>query len=58
MREKLLASLAPEERELFMDLLRKFVDINNEQSRAPLRKAEPKASGDRAPGRTARQRRG
>lgn len=37
MREKLLSSLAPEERELFIALLRKFVHINNELSRAPLR---------------------
>lgn len=37
MREKLLSSLPPEDREVFMALLRKFVLINNEQSRAPLR---------------------
>jgi DNA-binding MarR family transcriptional regulator len=37
MREKLLSSLPPEDREVFMALLRKFVHINNEQSRAPLR---------------------
>jgi DNA-binding MarR family transcriptional regulator len=45
MRERLLSSLSPDERELFMRLLRKFVDINNEQSRAPLREAdaEPEA---------------
>lgn len=33
MREQLLASLEPEEREQFMRLLRKFVMLNNEQSR-------------------------
>ena len=43
MRAKLLSSLAPEEREVFMELLRKFVHVNNEQSRAPLRVAESKA---------------
>ncbi len=39
MRERLLSSLSPGERDLFMKLLRKFVHINNEQSRAPLREA-------------------
>ena len=54
MREKLLSSLPQEEREVFMALLRKFVHINNEQSRAPLRPpakagraASPKAGGAR-----------
>jgi MarR family transcriptional regulator, temperature-dependent positive regulator of motility len=37
MREQMLAALAPDEQELFMQLLRKFVHVNNEQSRAPLR---------------------
>jgi DNA-binding MarR family transcriptional regulator len=36
MREQLLGSLEPQEQELFMELLRKFVHLNNEQSRAPL----------------------
>lgn len=35
MRESMLEALAPEERELFMALLRKFVHINNRQSAAP-----------------------
>lgn len=35
MRERLLAPLPPEERELFMELLRKFVHLNNDRSRAP-----------------------
>ena len=54
MREKLLSSLPQEEREGFLALLRKFVHINNEQSRAPLRPpakagraASPKAGGTR-----------
>lgn len=37
MREHLLSALEPEEQELFVQLLRKFVRLNNEQSRAPLR---------------------
>jgi hypothetical protein len=41
-----------------MDLLRKFVHINNEQSRAPLREADHKKPGDRAPQREARKKRG
>lgn len=36
MREQLLSALKPDEREQFMALLRKFVQLNNEQSRAPL----------------------
>lgn len=51
MREKLLSSLAPGERELFIELLRKFVHTNNEQSRAPLRNTElkrPRATTDPA----------
>lgn len=36
MREQLLSSLEPDEREQFMKLLRKFVRLNNDQSRAPL----------------------
>jgi arsenate reductase len=37
MRQQLLAALEPKEQELFMQLLRKFVHLNNEQSRAPFR---------------------
>ena len=37
MRKQLLAGLEPKERELFVTLLRKFVRLHNEQSRAPLR---------------------
>ncbi|MGD9942875.1 MAG: MarR family winged helix-turn-helix transcriptional regulator [Burkholderiaceae bacterium] len=33
---RILEPLAPAERELFCDLLRKLVDLNNERSRAPL----------------------
>lgn len=40
MREKMLAALAPDEQELFLELLRKFVHLNNEQSRAPLQLPE------------------
>lgn len=40
MRARLLSSLEPEEQEVFMDLLRKFVHLNNEQSRAPLQLPE------------------
>jgi DNA-binding MarR family transcriptional regulator len=36
MRESLLAGLSPKEQTLFMELLRKFVHLNNDQSRAPL----------------------
>lgn len=36
MREELLGALEPSERELFVDLLKKFVHLNNAQSRAPL----------------------
>lgn len=35
---KMLESLAPEEQAEFLRLLRKFVHLNNEQSRAPLRR--------------------
>jgi MarR family transcriptional regulator, temperature-dependent positive regulator of motility len=37
MRERLLGSLEVDEQALFMSLLRKFVHLNNDQSRAPLR---------------------
>lgn len=36
MREQLLSSLESDEREQFMSLLRKFVRLNNDHSRAPL----------------------
>lgn len=36
MREQLLSSLEPDEREQFIKLLQKFVRLNNDQSRTPL----------------------
>lgn len=42
MREQLLSTLEPHEREQFMLLLRKFVQLNNDQSRAPLARALPR----------------
>lgn len=57
MREKLLSSLPPEQRELFMALLRNFVEHNNEQSRAPLRKMTGRDEA-KAPGSGRRARRG
>lgn len=42
MREQLLSALEPDEREQFMQLLRKFVRLNNEQSRAPLSATLPR----------------
>jgi DNA-binding MarR family transcriptional regulator len=39
MRSQLLGALEPAEQELFMALLRKFVHLHNDQSRAPLQKA-------------------
>jgi DNA-binding MarR family transcriptional regulator len=64
MRESLLAGLTTKEQVLFMDLLRKFVHLNNEQSRAPLQgpsdrtapaAAKPlrRAAGKRVPARKA-----
>jgi len=64
MRESLLAGLTAKEQVLFMDLLRKFVHLNNEQSRAPLQgpsdrtapaAAKPlrRVTGKRAPARKA-----
>lgn len=41
MNDQLLARLDAAEREDFMRLLRKFVQLNNEQSRAPMRSASP-----------------
>jgi DNA-binding MarR family transcriptional regulator len=40
LRDRMLATLTPAERDQFFDLLRKFVHINNAQSRAPLRRDE------------------
>jgi DNA-binding MarR family transcriptional regulator len=37
LRRQMLASFAPDEQEQFMALLKKFVKLNNEQSRAPFR---------------------
>jgi DNA-binding MarR family transcriptional regulator len=53
MHDGLLSALEPTERRLFIRLLRKFVHLNNEQSRAPLRvpdkAARPAPSGGRPP---------
>lgn len=45
MREKLLSSLPEGDRELFLDMLRRFVHLNNQESRAPMKptRAEMKA---------------
>ncbi|WP_085315407.1 MarR family winged helix-turn-helix transcriptional regulator [Derxia lacustris] len=40
MQERLMGSLEDDERREFLRLLRKFVHLNNEQSRAPLRRSE------------------
>ncbi|MDE1949322.1 MAG: MarR family transcriptional regulator [Burkholderiales bacterium] len=45
MREQLLGSLDADERELLMQLLRKFVRLNNEQSPAPLRREATNEDG-------------
>jgi DNA-binding MarR family transcriptional regulator len=37
MREKLLSSLPETDRELFLDMLRRFVHVNNQESRAPMK---------------------
>ncbi|MBN3851133.1 MULTISPECIES: MarR family transcriptional regulator [Burkholderiaceae] len=37
LRRQMLASFAPDEQDQFMTLLKKFVKLNNEQSRAPFR---------------------
>lgn len=42
MREQLLSALEPDEREQFMALLRKFVRLNNDQSRSPLEAGLPR----------------
>ncbi|MCG2592401.1 MarR family transcriptional regulator [Ramlibacter sp. XY19] len=47
MRSELLGALEPDEREHFIELLRKFVHVNNEQSRAPLQM--PQAPDDTPP---------
>jgi DNA-binding MarR family transcriptional regulator len=53
MHDDLLSALEPTERRLFIRLLRKFVHLNNEQSRAPLRVPDeglrPAPSGGRPP---------
>ncbi len=53
MRTKLLDALDPSEQELFMALLKKFVHIKNEQSRAPLR--APPDPLENLPGRKSRR---
>ena len=45
LRLRLLQALDAEEQELFVHLLQKFVQLNNEQSRAPLRAATRTAKG-------------
>lgn len=47
MRQKLLSSLSPAEQALFMEMLRKFVHLNNEESRAPMRSDEVTPKGKR-----------
>ncbi len=42
--ERLLAPLAPAEREVFLTLLARLVDLNNEYSRAPLRAPRPETA--------------
>ena len=44
LRDRMLAPLSAREQDVFMHLLAKLVDGNNEQSRAPL--ARPLPSGD------------
>ena len=48
MRQQMLAALDPQEQELFVHLLRKFVDVNNEQSRAPLQLTDAEKAGLRS----------
>jgi DNA-binding MarR family transcriptional regulator len=43
--DRLLESLTKEEQATFMDLLAKFVHLNNEKSRAPLRREGEEAAG-------------
>lgn len=42
---RLLRALNTDEQEVFMDLLRKFVHLNNEESRAPLDRSAPSRNG-------------
>jgi MarR family transcriptional regulator, temperature-dependent positive regulator of motility len=42
MRERMLEGLESQEQKLFLELLRKFVHLNNEQSRAPLQLPLPR----------------
>lgn len=56
LRAQILGSLDPGEREVFVRLLRKFVHLNNEQSRAPLRSPRPGAAQPAPAKRSRRQR--
>jgi DNA-binding MarR family transcriptional regulator len=56
MREHLLSALEPEEQELFVQLLRKFVRLNNEQSRAPLRMQQESPEQEGGLGRSRKER--
>jgi hypothetical protein len=47
MRARLLDGLEPEEQQVFMQLMQKFVHLNNEQSRAPLRPRNEKQAPDK-----------
>ena len=53
MRTELLAALEPREQTVFISLLRKFVHVNNEQSRAPLQSREAAAPARRSRARSA-----
>jgi DNA-binding MarR family transcriptional regulator len=47
MRARLLDGLEPEEQQVFMQLMQKFVHLNNEQSRAPLRPRNEKQAAEK-----------
>lgn len=51
-RTELLSALTPAEQTRFIALLKKFVHLNNEQSRAPLRLAMPPEAASKPPPRT------
>lgn len=60
LRVQLLSALEPKEQEVFLHILRKFVHLNNEQSRAPFRVSKSSAKAENvdaehpAPARTKR----
>lgn len=51
MRERLLSSLPEADREMFLDMLRRFVQVNNQESRAPIKapRADRKQAGKETP---------